>query len=68
MSGQAPLGTEISGEGYDGVDWLGVHDLTVTKPDAISKDIDAGATCVLPSASETPHKLSLATDRSGFTE
>jgi len=45
--GHAPLGTKISAKGFDGVDGVCVHNLTLTKPDAISKDIDARAARVL---------------------
>jgi hypothetical protein len=41
--GQTALGTKMSSEGTDRVERAGVHDLTVAKPEAISKDIDAGS-------------------------
>jgi hypothetical protein len=45
--GQTPLGTKVSAKGFDGVDGFCVHNLTLTRPDAFSKDIDAGAVRVL---------------------
>ena len=41
--GQTALGTKMSSEGADGVERAGVHDFTLTKPDAFSKDIDTGS-------------------------
>jgi hypothetical protein len=46
--GQTPLGAKMSSKGTDGVDGFWLHVFTLTKPGAISKDIDAGAPRVLP--------------------
>jgi len=44
--GKTPFGTKMSGESVDQVDRVSVHDLTLTKPEPMSKDIDPVAPCV----------------------
>lgn len=58
--GQTPLDTKISGKGIDGVDRARVHDFTLTKPDAISKDINPGASRVLRVVSSPSAHLGLS--------
>jgi hypothetical protein len=45
---QTPLGTKMSSKSTDRVDGVGVHFLTLTKPEVMSKDIGAEAPRVLP--------------------